>query len=379
MKKVILILITVLLLSVFCFGYQFFTGVAGMIEADDIKIAKVEEVNTIDDIVQPYIEHDKTKGLSIGIYDNGQVTYHNYGICSDENPVPPTNQSIYEIGSITKTFTATVLVQMVQEGKVKYDDPISMYLPKEVVNWSSDSLTITLEELATHRSGLPRLPNNHLKGGLFNINNPYKNYSEQDLYDYLKSYTPKPKDKRKVNYSNLGMGLLGNILAMVENSSYEELIQSKITGPLGMNNTYAGFKNDIQLTGYNGFGQSTPAWEFQTLGGAGNIRSCTEDMMQYLLANIEARQPFVETHKFRADFGKKSKIGLGWIIFNIEDTGLELHFHDGGSGGFRSAILFSEEHQMGVIALANSIQSVDEIGIRIMELIGKEKSVVNDK
>jgi len=140
-----------------------------------------------------------------------------------------------------------------------------------------------------------------------------------------------------------------------------------------MENTYAGFKNGMQLTGHNGYTEPTSAWEFQTLEGAGAICSNTADMMKYLSANIEAKQPFVETHKPRADYGKKSKIGLSWIILNTKDTDLELHFHNGGSGGFRSAMLFSQEHQMGVVVMGNSIQSVDEIGIRIMELIDKKK------
>lgn len=132
-------------------------------------------------------------------------------------------------------------------------------MPDEVVNWS-DSLSITLEELATHQSGFPRLASNYLKRILLNMDNPYKNYSINDLYDYLKSYTPKPKYERKVDYSNLGMGLLGYILAQVNNTSYHELMQTKLTKPLDMNNTYANFIENHQITGHNGFGKPTSAW-----------------------------------------------------------------------------------------------------------------------
>lgn len=372
MKKIILTTLAVILLSVVCFGYQLFTGIRAMQESGEIEIAAIQEITNIDEIVKPYMEHEDTKGLSIGVYDNGQITYHDYGICSDENPVPPTNKSIYEIGSITKTFTAAILVQMVQEGKVKYDDSISKYLPKDVVNWP-DSLAITLEELATHQSGFPRIPDNGMTKALFNLDNPYKNYTQQDLYDFLKSYTPKSKDKRKVDYSNLGMGLLGDILAQIENCSFEQLIQTRITKPLGMDNTYAGFKENMQITGHNGYGDPTAAWEQQVLGGAGAIRSNTADMMKYLTANIKAEQPFAEAHTPRADMGKASKIGLAWITLYPEDTDLELLFHNGGSGGFRSAMLFSKDKQMGVVVLGNSVESVDKIGIRIMELIDEKK------
>lgn len=374
MKKLLLISITILVLTIIYFGYKFFSAAAGMMEAEDIKLPAIEKVTSIDDIVQPYIQHNTTKGLSIGVYDKGRINYYNYGICSDIKPVLPTNQSIYEIASITKTFTAATLVQMVQEGKVQYHDPISKYLPKGVVNWS-DSLAITLEELATHQSGFPKIPDNHLKRAIFNMDNPYKNYSEKDLYNFLRSYTPKPKAKRKVAYSNLGMGLLGNILAMVENTSYEGLIQRKITQPLGMNHTFGEYKPQRQVTGHNGYGEPTAAWEDLTLEGAGAIRSSTSDMMKYLITNINEDPPFGETHTPRADYGEKTKMGLGWLTIFPKNTNLELLFHNGGSGGFKSTMLFSKEKQMGVVVLSNSIQSVDGIGIRIMELVDRQQAI----
>jgi len=375
MKKAILISIACIIVATVYFGYQFFVGLSAMAGAKDIKTPSIENINTIDDIVQPYMDHKATKGLSIGVYDNGNITYYNYGICSDENPVPPNNQSVYEIGSITKTFTTAALVQMIEEGKVQYNDPVSKYLPQELVNWP-DSVNITLEELATHRSGLPRLPANSLKRTLLNWDNPYKYYSEEDLHDFLKSYSPKPKGKRKVVYSNLGMGLLGYILAQINDQSYKELIETNLTKPLGMNNTYASFKDNTQITGHKGNGKPTSAWEFQTFKGAGSIRSSTADMMKYIIANLQSQFPYGETHNPRADFGKKYKIGLGWLTIFPKDTNLELLFHNGGTGGFRTAILFSKEKQMGVIVLANSIQSVDAIGFRIIELLEKQRLAI---
>lgn len=371
MKKVILIIIVCLTVSMVCFGYQFFVNVFAMQQAKDIEVPAIENITSINDIVQAYVNDESTKALSIGIYDNGKTTYHNYGICSDKNPVPPDNQTIYEIGSITKTFTTAALVQLVEEGKVEYDDPIAKYLPKDVVNWG-DSVAITLEELATHQSGLPRLPNNMIKHTLLNMDNPYKNYDDQDLYDFLKSYTPTPKDQRKVDYSNLGMGLLGHILAEVSNISYNELIKTKITKPLGMDDTYADFIDKKQVTGHNGYGKPTSEWELNALKGAGSIRSNTADLVKYMIVNLQSKFPFEETHNFKADFDEKTKIGLAWLTIFPKDTNLELLFHNGGTGGFRSTMLFSKEKQQGVVALSNGFHSVDAIGIRIMELLQKQ-------
>lgn len=373
MKKAILIIIACIVVSAVCLGYQFFVNVFAMQQAKDIEVPAIENITSINDIVQAYVNDETTKALSIGIYDNGKTTYYNYGICSDENPVPPDNQTIYEIGSITKTFTTAALVQLVEEGKVKYEDQIAKYLPKEVVNWG-DSVAITLEELATHQSGLPRLPNNMIKHMLLNMDNPYKKYGEQNLYDFLKSYTPELKDQRKVAYSNLGMGLLGYILAQVSNISYNELIQTKITKPLGMANTYADFIDEKQVTGHNGYGKPTSAWELKALKGAGSIRSNTADLMKYMIANIQSKFPFEETHHFKADFDEKTKIGLAWLTIYPKDTNLELLFHNGGTGGFRSTLLFSKETQQGVVVLSNGIHSVDAIGIRIMEFLEKQSA-----
>ncbi len=373
MKKIILIAAIIGVLFATYFGHQFLSGAKAMMPSKDIKIPSIEKVANINDIVKPYIADQTTKGLSIGIYNKGQISYHNYGVCSDKNPVPPSNQSIYEIASITKTFTTAALAQMVKEGKVKYNDPIMLYLPKEVANWPN-AVAITLEELATHQSGLPQVPSNYLKRAFFNIDNPYKNYSTQDLHNFLKSYTPIPKDQRSVVYSNLGMGLLGNILAQVADCSYEALIKKTITQPLNMQDTYAAYKAQTQIMGHNGYGEPTSQWEIPTLKGAGAIRSNTADMMQYLTANIQNKAPFATTHPCRADFGGMGTIGLGWLTIYPENTDLELYFHNGGTGGFRSAILFSKKQQIGIVALANSIQSVDALSIRIVELLAKQQA-----
>ena len=378
MKKAIFISIALLIgLSAF-FAYRFLSTAMAM-EASEINIPTIEHAQSLTDLVQPYIDHETTKGLSIGIYNKGQVKYHNYGICSDKNPVLPNKQSIYEIGSITKTFTTAVLAQMVQEGKVQYSDPMSDYLPQGVTNWSTDTITITLEELATHRSGLPRLADNQTIKMLFSMDNPYKFYTMDNLYDFIKSYTPKPKEQRKVDYSNLGMGILGNILANIDQISYEAMIQKRILQPLGMTNTFIDDADKTMITGHNGYGEPTSPWDLPTYAGAGALRSNTEDMMKYLIANIEKESPFSETHVARASYEDGVEIGLAWGIRKYNDGDLILHSHSGGTGGFRTSIVFAKEQEIGVIVMGNSIQDVSEIALRTLQLVEKdEKLSLND-
>lgn len=337
-----------------------------------INIPTIAEVSSIKDIVTPYIENEKTKGLSIGTYQNGKIAFHNFGICSDENATVPTDQSIYEIGSITKTFTTAVLAQMAAEGKVKYDDRVAKYLPKEVVTWSSD-VGITLEELATHSSSLPRMPSNFLKRAIFNPSNPYKDYTVEDMYDFLKEFEPQVKSDRKPEYSNLGMGLLGHILTKVDGEiSYEAMIQKRIFQPLGMENSMIEITEGQLIQGHDGSGSPTSQWDLPTLAGAGAIRSNTTDIMKYLVANIAEEQPYVQTHAPKKEFSDFQKIGLAWI--SQTNNGLEFYWHNGGTGGFRTFTGFSKKDNTGVVVLSNAVQSVDEIGVRILEFLSKNKS-----
>jgi len=332
----------------------------------NIQIPPLTEITAIQDIVKPYVDNEMTKGLSIGIYKDGVVEFYNYGICSDKNPIVPTENTIYEIGSITKTFTGAVLAEMVVEGKVNYNDPISQYLPKDVCNWSSER-AITLEELSTHSSGLPRLPDNLTKNFLADLDNPYKNYSTEDMYAFLKGYSPKLKTERKSEYSNFGVGLLGHILAKVDGKSYEAMITDRIFKPLAMNNSRITVTDGELVQGHDALGYPTPQWDFQAIAGAGAIRSSTADMMNYLVANISEIEPYNLTHEPKKDLSSFQKIGLAWI--SQTNDGLDITWHNGGTGGFKTFTGFSKEQKVGVIVMANSVQSVDEIGIRILQFL----------
>jgi len=372
MSKLLTICSIAIIAILLLFACKIFLGFAKMSSTDEIRIPLIQEINNIDDIVKPYLEHKTSKAISIGIYSKGKVDYYNYGICSEANPIAPTENSIYEIGSITKTFTGILLAQMVAEGKVNYDDPISKYLPHGVAIWD-DSLSITLKELASHTSGLPRIPSNLYMQMFKNIDNPYKDYTDQDLYSFLKKYSPKDRAERKVDYSNLGMGLLGNILAITDQTDYKTLIEKRITTPLRMEHTYTGYREDTQITGHNGFGKPTPGWEEQTLEGAGAIRSNVSDLMKYLEANLKNEVAYAESHTVVASQNENMQVGLAWFTIKPKDSDSELLFHNGGSGGFRSVILISKEHQTGVVVLSNCIESVDDVGFRLMEFISEKR------
>ena len=319
----------------------------------------------IEGLANDYLSGKNTYGLSIATLEEGQVKYYNFGKQSSALDNPPSQNSLYEIASMTKTMTATALARMVYDDKVNYNDPISKFLPKEVVNWSPEE-RITLMDLVTHQSGLPRLP-----GNLFlttkDITNPYSNYFEKDLYAFLTYYTPTELSKRKVDYSNLGFGLLGHLLAKVDSLSFEEMLtqrvlQSQTEGIATVELT--GQAKELMLQGHQD-GNETSLWDLPVLGGAGAVRANTEYMIHYLKAQIE--NPFYASlHK--AIIGRQ---GMAWISSKLE-SGEKFVWHNGGTYGFASFGAFSKEEKVAVIVLSNAGIPVDDLGIKILKTLIKE-------
>lgn len=334
----------------------------------------LDTIVDVDDIVQAYLDQEHTHALSIGIYQAGAHEFYNYGAISDENPSSPDSLSLYEIGSITKTMTAALLNLAVEAGKVNLDDPIRKYLPDSLCNWE-ENVAITLEELATHTSGLPRIPSNMMASMLANMDNPYKNYSVKQLYKFLKKYKPIAKAKRKMEYSNLGAGLLGHIIALQYDKDYEQLFKTQLAQPLGMNHSTITLENglaDLMVQGHSQGGKAVSNWDLPTLTGAGAIRSNTLDMLKYVEANIKGSLSLDKTHEVRHKLDENNGIGLGWFQQNLKDTDVSFHWHNGGTGGFRTFCAFAKEQAIGVVILSNTAISVDEMGMLILQHLVRE-------
>lgn len=339
--------------------------------SQQITYPTMDDATSIDSIVMPFLEDDRTKALSIGIIENGKITYYNYGNLTAEDETTPTEETIYEIGSITKTFTASLLIQMVDEGLVMLDDPISKYLPEGVCKWSSDK-AITLQDLTSHNSGLPRLASNFF-ATVTDMKNPYKDYNVDHMYAFLKSFKGVAKEERNVQYSNVGVELLGHILCLVSKKSYEELLNERIFGPLDMKNTTITFdENHLKklAKGHNEKGQPTSNWDLPIFGGAGAIRSTTEDMLKYLQAQM-TNDLYSKIHEPRVDMDERNKVGCGWIT-SYTKAGEPIVWHNGGTGGYMSIAGFIKERNLGVVVLNNASISVDQIGFLLLGLLISE-------
>lgn len=190
--------------------------------------------------------------------------------------------TLFEIGSISKIFTSLLLADMVQRGEVSLDDPARTYLPQGATMPTRDGREITLLDLATHRSGLPRLPGNL---SITDAANPYVDYTEADMLEFLAGYALPRGAGAEYEYSNLGTGLLGYLLARRAGTDYETLVQQRILGPLGMDDTTIALDVDERArfaTGHDHYMRPTSPWDLPALAGAGALRSTMDDMLRLL-------------------------------------------------------------------------------------------------
>ncbi|HUR00071.1 MAG TPA: serine hydrolase [Gemmatimonadaceae bacterium] len=321
-------------------------------------------------IIRQRVDDRRSAGIVVGVIDaDGRQRIVSYGDPGPGQP-PLDGNSVFEIGSITKTFTSTVLAQLVQEGKVRLEDPAQKYLPATVQMPTRSGKEITLGSLAMQNSGLPRMPSNFKPADLAN---PYADYTVQNLYDFLSGYQLTRDPGAEFEYSNLGVGLLGHILSRVTGLSYEEMERQRVWGPLGMRNTAITFtpwmKAHLAL-GHDPQGQVTANWDLLALAGAGAIRSTTNDMLKFLDANLHPERGALQramafAHAGRAPAGNIG-IGLNWFIAH---TGADtIIWHNGGTAGYRTFVGFNPARKIGVVLLTNSgNEGADDVGFHLLD------------
>jgi D-alanyl-D-alanine-carboxypeptidase/D-alanyl-D-alanine-endopeptidase len=322
-------------------------------------------------ILKDRVDLRPNTGIVVGILEGGRRGVVGYGSAGPEGKPALDGDTVFEIGSITKVFTATLLADMVARGEVSYDDPVSKFLPPNVRMPSRGGRSITLLDLATHSSGLPRLPSNFAPK---DPTNPYADYTVQQMYDFLSSYELPREIGAQYEYSNLGAGLLGHVLALRAGTSYEQLVTARILKPLGMTDsaiTLSPGMRDRLATGHTLTGDRAANWDIPTLAGAGALRSTVNDMMKFLAANLEAgkgdlSKALGETHPARRTAGTpEMSIGLGWHIRLAGGTNVV--WHNGGTGGYHSFIGFDEKTRTGVVVLHNSSGNIDDIGFHLID------------
>jgi serine-type D-Ala-D-Ala carboxypeptidase/endopeptidase len=312
-------------------------------------------------------------GIVVGVIDSQGRRVVAYGSLEKGDERPLDGDTLFEIGSITKVFTALLAADMAQRGELKLDDPIAKYLPATAKVPERNGRQITLVDLATHTSGLPRMPGNFRPQ---NPENPYLDYSVDALYSFLGSYELPRDIGVKFEYSNLGFGLLGQGLAHRAGLNYENLVVTRICDPLHMNSTRITLSAPLRprlAVGHSADLVTVSGWDIPTLAGAGALRSTTNDLLTFLAAMMGyTDNPLAAAQKATLSISRPTggafiDSGLGWVI----DTrgGGELIWKNGGTGGYRTFIGYSAKSRVGVVALSNAStgDGVDDIGLHLLD------------
>jgi CubicO group peptidase (beta-lactamase class C family) len=322
----------------------------------------------IEEIVMQFRQENDLPAACIGIVSGDKLVYaRGLGEIDLKRGQPAEADSLFQIGSVTKTFTATLLCILRDEGKLTLDDPVAKHLPPEVKAPTGEKGTvITLRHLATHTSGLPANPPN--RRNVPDSPSVMMPYSTRELYEGLSQTRLQSEPGDRFIYSNYGFGLLGHALERAAGMPYETLLKERICKPLGMTSTSialpdADLKRFAAHYWLNQPRSERPRWEFGEISGFGGIVSNVPDLAKYLSAQFhtesDAKSPIrgatlAELHKPTRPTGDRggTSIALGWTVIESKELG-PIVGHGGEVDGHSSAIGFLPRHKVGIIVLTN--------------------------
>ncbi len=327
----------------------------------------------------PFVRAGKSIGLAVAVVTPSNATVMAFGGPSLSAGEPVRADTVFELGSITKTFTGLALAREIERGSVRLEQPVQELLPAGV-ELPEPARAITLRHLTSHASGFPRMPADWplargLKMLLFG-SDPYAGYLEAHLLADARKVQLEFKPGTKSSYSNFGMILLGHLLARKAGVSYEALVQRDVCQPLAMTDTTvrlgpaqatraARGHRAVMPCGRLVFGLSSVPFGPDS-GGAGALRSTAADMLKYLQANMHPEnQPLEsalrESKRELSREDERTAFGMNWILVKSKRLNQMVICHNGQTAGFSSFIGFTADRRVGVVILSNTSESVDDL------------------
>lgn len=307
----------------------------------------------IDLLARPLVADGTAVGFVVGVVRDGKTQFFCYGETAKGSRTVPNPDTLYEIGSVTKAFTGTLLADLVVRGLAKLEDPVEKYLPAEVKMPVAEGKPIRLVDLATHSSGLPRMPDNFAPA---DSNNPYADYGEDRLYAFLKGHKLR-RAPGTHEYSNLGMGLLGVVLARRAGCTYERLLEDRITRPLGLADTRITLDDRLRrrlAPPYDASLEQVKNWDFRAIAGAGAVRSTARDLLKFAQANLATDGPLRKTFQLAQskhfDAPGGPAMGLGWHFARDGVT----RWHNGMTAGYHTWLAIVPGRGVAVVVLSNT-------------------------
>lgn len=323
--------------------------------------------------VRRLIDERVASGRSVGIVAT-QIRAEEESVSAageaGEGQAPLSRDSVFELGSIGKALTATLLAEMVERSEVSLDEPVDELLPAGMSTPTRNGRRITLVHLATNTSGLPRLPTNMRAA---EPDNPYADYTVDELYEFLETYELPREIGAEYEYSNLGFGLLGHALASRAGRGYEELVRERVLKPLAMYSTRIRPTDEMTrlfALPHDEGGHIVSRWELAALAGAGSFLASVDDVIRFARANIFPPDSLLgraiaATHVPRHAVTSKRSIGLAWHTDRAFER--DLIWINGQTGGSHGFVGFDPVSRAGVVVLSNSVSSIDDLGFHLLD------------
>lgn len=310
-------------------------------------------------------------GLAVAAVAGGEAAHACRGLADDEGRAVD-EYTVFEIGSVTKVFTALLLAVMSGAGEVALDEPLADLHPE--LTFPVRGRPVTLVDLATHSAGLPRLPPGVLRQGLRHRDNPYAAFSEGDVVRAIESVRLRAEPGARVRYSNFGAGLLGQALARRAATPYGDLVRTRVCAPLGLVDTVVRRSADQlsrRAVGHDRRGRAVPDWDMDSLPSMGALHSTSADLARFLAAQVDPGSTPLEdairlSQQPRLSAGRLGHQALGWMLSPLPRTDRRMLWHNGGTGGAFSFVGLEPEARVGVAALTNTARPVDATAVSLL-------------
>lgn len=362
------------IVRLFVLGYLLAIAHSGQSQTRAQELARLQFV--IDSVSQAYTGLPNTHAITIGIIDGGNTQAFSFGAIDPSDNRLADAQTVFEIGPVSQTITATLLAAYADSGYVDLDVSILQYLPDTLQN-NPHLMDITLRNLSNHTSGLPLLPDNFASVDSLNppdqpfYIDPVEAYTADDLYDFLLhfqggDFTP----GTDYQYSELGYGVIGTILSRVSGRTFEEMLIERFTSPLGLENTGSIPYADQDYAISHGIsGADMLPGTYDALAGAMGIKSSLRDMLVYARAHFVLPESPIEmalarTRQFTYYIPPETDLGMAWHMHLTEENLVYSYYSD--ARGSSTYIAIAPDERKAVVVLSNSAESVEECGRQIL-------------
>lgn len=331
------------------------------------KPANAAELETlITPIAKEYLGPGKPiYGASVGIVRGDEIGRFGFGRVSENDESVPDEKTVYEIASISKVFTGTLLAEMAARKELGLDDALEDFLPEGISVAKISERRMTLRDIATHRSGLPRLPENFWEIAAESPEDPYVPFTVPALFESLDKCKPQREPGKAYEYSNFGFAVLGTVLARCKETTYEKLLYERVLRPIGMESTKMDIDDSMKkrlAPGHDADHKQVKNWYLNAFAGGGGLRSDIDDMLKFAQAALRKNEavkagPELEKafenalarHSPMDDKQQQQPMGLGWHI-----AGDGTRVHNGQTAGYCSIMIIDRERKIAVIVLTNS-------------------------